>query len=175
MNPKLLTDGLMVSGQINLADIDQAAAAGVRAIINNRPDGEEPNQPLSAALEAHARAAGLDYHHIPVSGGRFDDASIRAFDKARADADGDVLAFCRTGTRSTTLWALSQAGRQPADTLLRAAQAAGYDLSAHRARLDAASDAPDGTVMTSHFDVVVVGGGAGGIATAASILKRNPR
>lgn len=175
MNPKMLTDGLMVSGQIDLADIDQAAAASVRAIINNRPDGEEPNQPLSATLEARARAAGLDYHHIPVSGGRFDDASIRAFDKARADAGGDVLAFCRTGTRSTTLWALSQAGKQPADTLIGAAQAAGYDLSAYRARLDAASGAPGGTTAASQFDVVVGGGGAGGIATAASILKRNPR
>lgn len=175
MNPKMLTDGLMVSGQIDLADIDQAAEAGVRAIINNRPDGEEPNQPPSAALEARARAAGLDYHHIPVSGGRFDDATVRAFDKARADAGGDVLAFCRTGTRSTTLWALSQAGRQPANMLIGAAQAAGYDLSAHRSRLDAASGAPNGTNAASHFDVVVVGGGAGGIATAASILKRNPR
>ncbi|WP_033921979.1 bifunctional protein tyrosine phosphatase family protein/NAD(P)/FAD-dependent oxidoreductase [Sphingomonas sp. 37zxx] len=177
MTPRKLVDHLLVASQIVADDIDQAAASGVRSIINNRPDGEEPGQPTSTELAARAAANGIAYHHLPISNGKFDDASIRAFGEALRASDGDTLAFCRTGTRSTTLWALSQAGVRPTAQILEAASAAGYNLSAHRARIAAAS-APQGGVgadvtPADRYDVVIVGGGAGGIATAASLLKRD--
>ena len=115
-----------VSGQIAPADVPEAAAAGVRTIINNRPDGEEPAQPSSAEIEAAARAAGLGYRHIPVAGG-FSHAEVAAM--AEALQHGPVLAFCRSGTRSTYLWALARARQgEDAATIVRAAAEAGYDL-----------------------------------------------
>lgn len=119
--------------QLTAADVDEAAAQGIRLIVNNRPDGEEPGQPSSAAIEAAARAAGLDYRHIPIAGG-FPPAQIEAM--AEALEQGPVLAFCRSGTRSTFLWALARSVRgAPAGESLAAAAAAGYDLEPIRAWL----------------------------------------
>jgi sulfide:quinone oxidoreductase len=136
MLPKRLTDALLVCGQISVQDVDRFAQAGVRLILNNRPDGEEPGQPTSAEIRARAEAKGVVYRHIPVSGGRFDDAAIAAFGAAMDEAPGEVLAFCRSGARATTLWALSQASRKPATEIFEAAQRAGYDLSAQKTRIE---------------------------------------
>ena len=130
MSPKKVSDQLSVSPQLSLADIDDAAARGFRMIVNNRPDGEEAGQPLSADLAARAKAAGLAYRHIPVVGGSIGDSDVAAFARALDESPGPVLGFCRTGTRSTTLWALSCAGAQSSDTILKAAAGAGYDLGA---------------------------------------------
>jgi uncharacterized protein (TIGR01244 family) len=119
--------------QIVAADMPAVVAQGVRLLVNNRPDGEEPGQPSSAEIEAAARAAGLDYRHIPIAGGFPADRVA-----AMADAldHGPVLAFCRSGTRSTFLWALARAGRgAPAGESVAAAAAAGYDLYPIRAWL----------------------------------------
>ncbi|HEX4738024.1 MAG TPA: TIGR01244 family sulfur transferase [Allosphingosinicella sp.] len=115
-----------VSPQITAADVAEAAASGVKTIINNRPDGEEPGQPTSAEIEAAAEAAGLAYRHIPVAGG-FSQAQVEAM--AEALEHGPALAFCRSGTRSTYLWALARARQgEEAQTIVRAAAEAGYDL-----------------------------------------------
>ena len=119
--------------QICPADIPVLAAAGIRLIVNNRPDGEEPGQPASAEIEAAARAAGLGYRHIPIGGG-FPSERIEAM--ALALEAGPLLAFCRSGTRSTFLWALARAARgAPPEDSLAAAAAAGYDLGPIRAWL----------------------------------------
>ena len=119
--------------QLTVDDIDEAAALGIRLIVNNRPDGEEPGQPSSAELEAAARAAGLDYRHIPVYGG-FAPAQIEAM--AEALDQGPVLAFCRSGTRSAFLWALARSERgAPAGESVAAAAVAGYDLGPIRGLL----------------------------------------
>ena len=177
MNSKKLDDRLSVSPQLSLGDVDEAARAGIRTIVNNRPDGEEPGQPTSAELEARATAHDLHYRHIPIANGNFDDASVATFDAALKASDGETLAFCRTGTRSTTLWGLAQAGHRPTTDILNVAQGAGYDLSAHRARIDAkaTAGAPDAGTRgaADRYDIVIVGGGAGGISTAASLLKRD--
>src|SRR3546814_14956822 len=96
-----------------ISDIDSAAQAGFKMIVNNRPDGEEPDQPASAELGERAEAQGIAYRHIPVSGGKYDDASIRAMGEALDATEGKALIFCRTGMRSTTVWALAQADRKP--------------------------------------------------------------
>lgn len=124
---KTLDDHLLVAGQITAADIAEAARQGVTRIVNNRPDGEEPGQPAAARIEEAARVAGLDYVAIPVDHSGFDRGQVDAM----ADAlDGaKVLAFCRSGTRSTILAGLARASRgADPETLVGKAAAAGYDL-----------------------------------------------
>ena len=123
-----VTDAFEVSPQITPDEARQAAESGVKLIINNRPDGEAPDQPASADIEAAARAAGADYVRIPIVG-RPTPEQARAQAEAVAGAAGPVLAFCRSGTRSITAWALGEAarGRDRAE-LVRLAAAAGYDL-----------------------------------------------
>lgn len=121
-----LSEDVWVAGQILPADLGAVAAAGVRTIVNNRPDHEEPGQPLGAEIEAAAQAAGLGYRHIPVAGG-FSHHQVEAM--AEALEAGPVLAFCKSGTRSTYLWALAQASRGvSAAELVEAAAGVGYDL-----------------------------------------------
>ncbi len=125
-----VTDSLSVSPQIGLDDLARAAGEGFVLVINNRPDDEEPGQPTSAQVEAAARAAGLDYAHIPVRGGPTPD-QVEAVRRAVEGAEGPVLAFCRSGTRSIVTWSLGQAASGAADraTLARQGADAGYDLS----------------------------------------------
>jgi len=130
-----LADQLSVAAQVDVADIAALAAQGFRSVINNRPDGEADGQPASALLEAAARQAGLAYRHIPVVSGQLSDAQVQEFADALDALPRPVLAFCRTGTRSTMLWALQAGGS--ADAILQIAQEAGYDLSALRSRLSA--------------------------------------
>lgn len=125
-----VTDQLSVSPQIALDDLARAAGEGFKLVINNRPDGEEPGQPTSAEVEAAARAAGLDYVHIPVRGGPTPD-QVEANHRAVEAAGGPVLAFCRSGTRSIVTWSLGQfqADERMRDELVELGAQAGYDLS----------------------------------------------
>ncbi|MDP1874517.1 TIGR01244 family sulfur transferase [Phenylobacterium sp.] len=125
-----VTDQFSVSPQIAVDDVAAAAAQGVVLIINNRPDGEDPAQPSGAGIEAAARAAGLDYIAIPVRGGP-DAGQVLAQREAVDQADGPVLAYCRSGTRSIVTWALGQAqdGAMDRQTLIALGAEAGYDLS----------------------------------------------
>ena len=117
-------------------------------------------------MREHARAAGLDYVHIPVVPGQIGDADVRAFGDALEAVKGPVLAFCRTGTRSASLWALSQAGKQPSDAILAATAKAGYDLGTlepRLAKLEAAlkyGNSAGGNTVFARHDVVIVGGGS---------------
>jgi uncharacterized protein (TIGR01244 family) len=138
-----LTETIEVSPQISIDQVAAAKAQGVTMIINNRPDGEDPSAPQGADIAAAAEAAGIDYVAIPVTHAGFSgpqvDAMIAALGKAEGSG-GKVLAYCRSGTRSTLLWSLAQAkqGRNPAE-LSRVAANAGYDLSPIRPMLDALS------------------------------------
>jgi len=180
MDLKRISPFFTVSPQLSVPDVGVAASLGFQAIINNRPDDESDDQPASAELERAAIAQGLDYRHVPVRGGQISDADIEAFKTAMGEVTGPVLAFCRTGTRSTTLWALSEADHMSSASLIEAANEAGYDISSLKPRLTArleARPARDGEAARAEaraFDIVVVGGGAGGIATAASLLNRRP-
>lgn len=123
-----LEDGMFVAGQIMPEDVPQLAAAGIVLIINNRPDGEEPRQPAAAGIGAAARAAGIAYRDAPVA--QLTPEAIETMRDTLADAAGPVLAFCKSGTRSTYLWALARSlDGADGDALSARALAAGYDLT----------------------------------------------
>lgn len=125
-----VTDEFTTAPQISLDDLAEAARLGFRTVINNRPDNETPDQPSSAEVEAAASAAGLAYHHIPVTGGPTP-AQVEQTRALLETAEGPILAFCRSGTRSIVTWSLAQAtsGARPRDELVDLGRAAGYDLS----------------------------------------------
>ena len=127
---RTLDETIMVAGQIAPRDIAEAKRLGAAMVINNRPDGEQPGQPTSAEIEAAAEAAGLAYCAIPITHAGFSQDQVDAMTVALAAADGPVLAFCRSGTRSTFIWALArlQAGDEP-QVLAEKAANAGYDIS----------------------------------------------
>jgi sulfide:quinone oxidoreductase len=134
MQPRQLTEQLSVAPQIAAADMPAIVAQGFRSVVNNRPDGEEPGQPDNAGLEAAAHAAGLEWRHIPVVSGKVNDDQVRSFSEALAQLPGPVLAFCRSGTRCSALWALSS--DDTVDNILATTEAAGYDLSILRGWLE---------------------------------------
>jgi sulfide:quinone oxidoreductase len=129
MQIKPLSPDVSVAQQILPEDVPAVAAAGIRTIINNRPDGEAPDQPGSADIEAAAIAAGLAYCHIPVVPGRMTQDDVAAMAAALRELPRPALAFCRSGTRSAQLWALSQAGNCDVDAVIGAAREQGYDLA----------------------------------------------
>jgi uncharacterized protein (TIGR01244 family) len=132
-----LTPDLLVSPQINLDDVTEAARQGVKLIINNRPEDESDDQTPGPQIEAAVRAAGMDYTAIPVTHAGFSEPQVQAMAKALEGADGLVLAYCRSGTRSTLLWGLAEAsqGGDP-DSLTNIAAKAGYDLGPIRPLMD---------------------------------------
>ncbi|MEO0400246.1 MAG: TIGR01244 family sulfur transferase [Pseudomonadota bacterium] len=134
-----LTETFFVAPQITAEDLDAARASGVSLIINNRPDHEEPGQPLGATIEAAAKALGLDYVAVPVGAAGISERDLDAFDEAIAATSGAVLAYCRSGTRSTILRAMARArAGTPIDALIQEAANAGYNLEGHRPLLEAA-------------------------------------
>ena len=127
---RTVTETFSVAPQITPHDLAEAARQGFVKVINNRPDGEAPDQPTNATMSAAAAAAGLEYAHIPVLGMPSADL-VEAMTDAVEAADGPVLAFCRSGTRSITIWSLGQAqtGARARQELIELGAAAGYDLS----------------------------------------------
>ena len=132
-----LSDQVLASPQITPAEVAQAAAEGVTLIVNNRPEGESDDQTPGTTIEGRARALGMDYVAIPVTHAGFSEGQVKAMAEALGQTDGAILAYCRSGTRSTLLWALAKASRgENPDALAEAAAAAGYDLSPVRPAMD---------------------------------------
>ena len=123
-------DNISVAPQIAVEDVAAIKAAGFTAIVNNRPDDEEAGQIPGDTIRAAAEAAGLSYTAIPITHAGFSYPQIEAMAEVLAGADGPVLAFCRSGTRSTFAWALAKGadGGDP-DELAHKAAGAGYDIS----------------------------------------------
>src|SRR5882724_1717417 len=126
-----LSPGLSAAGKLDRSDIEALARAGVRTILNNRPDGEDPGQLPAADARRLAEAHGIAYHHIPVTAATLSRADVDAFAAALASAEQPVVAHCRSGTRSTLLWSLTRL-REGADPFALVADAArqGIDIAA---------------------------------------------
>ena len=132
-----LTDNIYASPQITLQDVAEAAAMGVKMIINNRPEGESDDQTPGDEIAAACAAHGIAYVAIPVTHAGFSQPQVQAMAAALAGTDKPVLAYCRSGTRSTLLWALAEASRgEDPSELARLAGNAGYDVSPVRALMD---------------------------------------
>ncbi|MFT6914914.1 MAG: sulfide:quinone oxidoreductase [Motiliproteus sp.] len=154
------------------ADIQAIKDAGFRAIICNRPDGEGADQPAFEVVAKKAKKAGLEAVYLPIVAGKVTDDDAAAFDRMLSELPGPVLAYCRTGTRSTTLWSLAQADQRGLADILAVTQAAGYDMGTLVRRIMNGRKTP--TTGDTRYEVVIVGAGAGGIAAAASLKARKP-
>lgn len=132
-----LTDSILASPQISRDDLAEAKALGVALVINNRPEGESDDQVPGSEIEAAARALGMDYIAIPVTHAGFSGPQVEAMAAAVAKSEGKVLAYCRSGTRSTLLWALAQASAgADLEEVTAQAAAAGYDVTPVRPLMD---------------------------------------
>ena len=173
MDIKKLTPEISVAPQINPADMKAIKDQGFRAIICNRPDGEGADQPTFKEIEAAAGKHGLDAAYLPIVAGKVGDDDADCFADLMTELPGPVLAYCRTGTRSATLWSLTQAKTLSVAQILSATKAAGYDMAGVVRRIANGGKTPTDTGDAS-YDVVIVGGGAAGIAVAASLKVRKP-
>lgn len=129
MTPRHLTPDMAVAPQIEPDDFKALAEAGFTTVIANRPDSEVEPSHRSDVMAQRAAQAGLAYHYLPIVPGQLNPDQIRQFHEIVEASSGPVLAYCRSGTRSATAWALGQSRVRPADEILAAGRNAGYDLS----------------------------------------------
>jgi uncharacterized protein (TIGR01244 family) len=126
-----INDRLGVSAQPNESDFPAIKAAGYASVINNRPEGEDAQQPGSSAEAEAARLAGLHYHHLPVKSDSISEQNVRSFQRLVDQGAGPTLAHCKSGTRSLTLWVLGETldGRMREDEIVEFGRARGFDLT----------------------------------------------
>ncbi|MGE4482712.1 TIGR01244 family sulfur transferase [Acidocella sp.] len=131
MTPIRITETFYITSQVSAADIPKIAAAGFAVIVNNRPDGEAPDQPGQADICQIAAQEGLDYLYLPTTGATLNAEAAKAFRAALEAAPGPVLAHCRSGARSFALWAISEvlAGQIKPEALAALAAERGCDPS----------------------------------------------
>ncbi|TNE75813.1 MAG: TIGR01244 family phosphatase [Gammaproteobacteria bacterium] len=129
MDIRKIDETISVSPQITVDDVAELARLGFRTIVANRPDHEEPGQPLMSDIEQAAKTHGLDWVYLPVESGNITDTDVDSFAPMIRDAEKPVLAFCRSGTRCTILWALSAARTEEPASVVARARNAGYDIS----------------------------------------------
>lgn len=171
MDLKKITEKTSVSPQITPQDMAAIKKAGFRAIICNRPDGEGADQPSFEEIEKAAKKAGLVAAYVPVTAGMVRDEDVEVFGLALKDLPRPVLAYCRTGTRSATLWSFHESKKRPMHEILAATKAAGYDMNGVARRISNGGKTPTDTGDAT-YDVVIVGAGAAGVSVAASLQAR---
>lgn len=171
MELKEISSKITVSPQVTEKDMAEIKAKGFRAIICNRPDGEGADQPSFEEINAAAKLAGIEARYLPVQSGMVSDEDVAAFRDALEELPRPLLAYCRSGTRSATLWSLSEAQSRPMPEILTATKAAGFDMSGVARRIANGGRTPTDT-GDAKYDVVIVGAGAGGISVAASLKAR---
>ena len=172
MQLKQVNTEFWVADQITAQDIELIAARGIKTVFCNRPDGEGPDQPNVIEIEQALQPYGIQIQYLPVVSGKVTDEQAEEFKQLYLQAQKPLLAYCRSGTRSITLWALSQVADQTLDQMLLTAKTLGYDLQGVVPRILKQS-----THAQEHipkFSVVIVGGGAAGISVASSLLSRQP-
>ncbi|WP_298963487.1 bifunctional protein tyrosine phosphatase family protein/NAD(P)/FAD-dependent oxidoreductase [uncultured Roseibium sp.] len=169
---KPINERISVAPQIRPQDLADIAQQGFRSVICNRPDGEGADQPVFEEIEAAAKKLGLEARYLPIVAGKVQDEDADDFSKLMEELPKPVLAYCRTGTRSATLWSLSQADTLPLADILSQTKVAGYDMAGVVRRIANGGRTPTDAVEDARFDIVVVGGGAAGISVASSLLSR---
>ncbi|MEL7212359.1 MAG: TIGR01244 family sulfur transferase [Pseudomonadota bacterium] len=137
MDIRALTPDYAVSPMIDPEDCPAIAAAGYTTVICNRPDGEVPPSHHASVMKAAAEAAGLSFVENPVMGGGMTMENVTTQGAVVAEATGPVLAYCASGTRSSIVWSLSQAGEMSTDDIIAATVRGGYQLEHMRPQLDA--------------------------------------
>lgn len=177
MELKRVNEAFSVSSQLNEDEVRALASQGVKSLICNRPDGEAADQPNVTEIESAAADVGMTVTYLPVVSGNFTSEDVDGFLSAMERLPGPIHAYCRTGTRSITLWALYQRRLGvPVSQLLENASALGYDLSnalqPEQLSAQQAGRADGRPDKATHFDIVIVGAGAAGIAAASSLLAR---
>ncbi|WP_417836247.1 TIGR01244 family sulfur transferase [Thalassospira tepidiphila] len=171
MEIKTISNGFSVSPQIVADDVKEIAKRGFRSIVCNRPDGEGADQPTFEEISNAAKEAGLEVRYQPIVSGKVSDDDARDFGRLYDELPKPVFAYCRTGTRSTTLWSLSQAAHLDTSEILRATKAAGYDMGGVVRRIVNGGKTPTDQ-GDAKYDVVIIGGGAAGISVASSLIAR---
>lgn len=129
MDIRKITDEFAVSPQIDVEHVHEIAGAGFRSLICNRPDGEDAGQCAYEALAEAARAEGLEVRSVPITSGIITPEALEEFRAALDDMPKPILAYCRSGTRCTMLWSVTQIGKRDNDEIVRLAAGAGYDVS----------------------------------------------
>lgn len=133
-----LSPVVFASGQVQPEELALARDEGVTLVVNNRPDHESPDQPDGRIIAEQARALGMDYASIPVDHTGFSLDQVQALARLLGQAEGKVLLYCRSGTRSTLLWALAQANAgEPVAETAAAAERAGYSVEPVRSAMEA--------------------------------------
>ena len=173
MDIKKLTSEVSVTPQVEIGDLASIKEQGFRSVICNRPDGEGADQPTFKEIEAAANKLGLQTAYQPIVAGKVGDQDADDFAKLMTELPGPVLAYCRTGTRSATLWSLTQAQTRSTADILSKTKAAGYDMAGVVRRIVNGGKTPTDT-GDARYEVVIIGGGAAGIAVAASLKARKP-
>ncbi len=173
MDIRRVNSGISVSPQVEVADLEAISEMGFKSIICNRPDGEGADQPVFDEIYARAQKLGLNCHYQPVTSGKITDKEVADFGELFESLPKPVLAYCRSGMRSMTLWALSHADKIAHEEILSQAKSAGYDLQGVIKRLLNGGKIPSDQVDRTH-KIVIVGAGAAGIAVASSLKSRSP-
>ena len=174
MDIKTINEGISVSPQIAPEDLREIAMAGFKSVICNRPDGEGADQPTFAEIEKAAKKTGLEARYIPIISGKVSDEDAEKFGTALDALSKPVFAYCRTGTRSATLWSLSEGAKgRPLPDILHATKSAGYDMAGVVRRIANGGKTPTDVADAEH-EIVIIGGGAAGISVASSLLARAP-
>ena len=124
-----IIDDYVVSDQINEDDVEKLKDAGFKTIFCNRPDNEEDKQISVKSIQDKVTKCGLSFVHQPVIGGQISQVDIDQFSDYFDEAEKPIFAYCRTGTRSSMLWALSESGKRSVDEILSLTSAAGYNLT----------------------------------------------
>ncbi len=169
---KAINSQISVAPQVKPEDMADFAQQGFRSVICNRPDGEGADQPSFEEIEAAAGKLGMEARYLPIVAGKVGDTDAEEFGRLMESLPKPILAYCRTGTRSATLWSLSQADKLPLSDILSKTKAAGYDMAGVVRRIANGGRTPTETAEDARFDVVIVGGGAAGISVASSLLSR---
>ena len=173
MKIAVLDKAISVSDQLVATDLKALAEQGVKSVFCHRPDGEGADQPNFEEIAKAAKKLGIETYYLPVVSGKISDQDVADFSKAYTESAKPVLAYCRSGMRAASLWALSEAPKQGLPAVLAAGKAAGYDLSGLTLRLASGNSASKPQEL--HHEIVIVGGGAAGIAVASSLLSRNSK